>query len=64
MVPSCRARISAGSSATVPRPMLMKMPLGPSAFSTAASIRFRVDAVPGSTEMSRSTSFAISMRSA
>ena len=43
---SCSALISAGSSTTEPRAMLIKMPSGPSASSTSALIRFCVPARP------------------
>jgi len=53
--------ISAASSTTEPRAMLMRMPSGPSALSTSALIRFLVSAPPGVITSSTSTSRAMSM---
>ena len=60
MVRFFSASISAGSSITEPRAMLMTMPLGPSALSTSALIMFCVAAPPGTMTISVSTSRAMS----
>src|SRR5215467_10725344 len=61
MIFCCSALISAGSSTTEPRDMLMRMPSGPSDASTSALIRFLVSAPPGVMTMSTSTSRAMSI---
>ena len=60
MVLSCSALISAASSTTEPRAMLMRMPSGPSASSTSALMRFLVSGPPGVMTSRMSTSRAMS----
>ena len=58
----CRALISAPSSTTLPRPILIRMPCGPSARRTSASMMWNVSGPPGATLSRMSTSFAMSTR--
>ena len=58
--PFFKASISAGSSTTEPRDMLMTMPRGPSASSTSALTRCLVEGPPGVIRIRVSTSRAMS----
>ena len=63
MVRFFSASIRAASSTTEPREMLMRMPRGPSACSTAALISLLVPGPPGVTTIRVSTSRAMATRS-